>query len=420
MKVLWFSNTPASGAEFLNMKTFGGGWLKSLDKLLKDKAELSVAFYYPKKVENFRYSNINYYPIVNKYWQLNLIRNLINPKFINREDLKRYLDIIEKVNPDIIHIWGTENPFGSIISEVRIPVIISIQGIISVIISKFFSGIPKKEIFKIKVDLNGYKSFPFIKSFKSNFNYLKKASKREIENIKNCRFVIGRTDWDRIVTRVLAPNSIYFHNDEVLRNIFYEEEWSQPKNNKLIIHTTTSNSPYKGFETLCYSLSLLNKSKKEIEWRVAGIDEDSLIVKVTRKFLGNNYPTKGLKLLGSLDENELVKKMKEADLYVLPSHIENSPNSLCEAMILGMPCIATYAGGTPSLLENGKEGILVPDGDPWALAGAIIELSENKEKSLALGKAARIRALKRHDKVKIVEELLEIYRTVIDYNKNKL
>lgn len=42
----------------------------------------------------------------------------------------------------------------------------------------------------------------------------------------------------------------------------------------------------------------------------------------------------------------------------MPSHIENSPNNLCEAMILGMPCIATDAGGTSTLLSNMKDGLL--------------------------------------------------------------
>ena len=181
-----------------------------------------------------------------------------------------------------------------------------------------------------------------------------------------------------------------------------------------IIHTTNGNSPYKGFETLCYSLKLLNDLNIDIEWRVAGINEDDLVVKVVKKKLQNNYPSKGLVLLGRLNEKELIKKLLEADMYIMPSHIENSPNNLCEAMILGMPCIATYAGGTGSLLSDGEEGILIQDGDPWVMAGAVLEMRNNYSESVRLGINARKRALLRHDPKEIATSyLVDIYQKIL-------
>jgi len=177
---------------------------------------------------------------------------------------------------------------------------------------------------------------------------------RETRNLKKCKYVIGRTDWDFRITRVLAPESKYFHGDEVLRNAFYTNQWKSNFTEKLIIHTTNGNSPYKGFETICQSLSLLVNKGLDIEWRVAGIKEKDLIVKVVKNKFGKAFPKKGLRLLGNLDEKALVNKLLEANIYIMPSHIENSPNNLCEAMMIGMPCIATFAGGTGSLLEDGK------------------------------------------------------------------
>ena len=83
-------------------------------------------------------------------------------------------------------------------------------------------------------------------------------------------------------------------------------------------------------------------------------------------------------------------------------------------MMLGMPCIATYAGGTGSLLKDGEEGILIQDGDPWVMAGAIIELISDPEKAVNMGQKARERALLRHDKNKVVNDLLNIYSKVIE------
>ncbi len=70
---------------------------------------------------------------------------------------------------------------------------------------------------------------------------------------------------------------------------------------------------------------------------------------------------------------------------MLPSHIENSPNALCEAMLVGTPCIAAFVGGVPSLVRHGEEGLLYHDADPFALAGAVDRLLGDRE----LGEAAR-------------------------------
>lgn len=102
----------------------------------------------------------------------------------------------------------------------------------------------------------------------------------------------------------------------------------------------------------------------------------------------------------------------------MPSHIENSPNNLCEAMIIGVPCVATYAGGTPSILENNIEGILVQDGDPWAMAGAILELAESPDIAVQFGNKAREKALKRHDRGRIINDLMNVYNNIINENSN--
>jgi len=129
--------------------------------------------------------------------------------------------------------------------------------------------------------------------------------------------------------------------------------------------------------------------------------------------MGRTYPVNGPRFLGNLNERELIQAMLKAHIYVMPSHIENSPNSLCEAMILGMPCITTLAGGTTSLLKDKKEGLVIQDGDPWSLAGALLEILDYPEVASQYGENARITALARHDPEKIVKDLLAIYNSII-------
>lgn len=419
MKVLWFSNTPSNACDFLKEDTVGGGWIKSLDKALQSKVDLHVAFYYPKMTTPFKYLNTTYYPIGSKSWKLAALTGFIyKRKFVDRKDQAKYLDIINSVNPDIIHIHGTENPFGFITSITNIPVITSIQGCITVYYHKFFSGFDKKSLHENRIDLSkSFKQNLFKKSFLSNYKEMKRMMERERSNMQGMKLIIGRTEWDRRIASILAPQCKYFIGNEMLRDGFYSKTWESVKSDKLILHTTTSNNPYKGFETICQALIELTKSHHiPIEWRISGLYSNDSIVKVVKKKLGRQFPAKQLVFLGKLREKELIEKMLEAQIFVFTSHIENSSNSICEAMLLGMPCIATYTGGTVSLLENGKEGILIQDGDPWSLAGAILELFNNPGRTAQYGQNARQRALIRHDKEGIVNELLSIYQDIISNN----
>lgn len=414
MKVLWFSNTPANSDEYFNKELAGtGGWMKSLDKAIQEKLELHVAFYHKPKCENFSYGNTCYYPIPKYTNYFGILRERIFNTVEDTEHLPVYLNIIQQVQPDIIHIHGTENSFGCIIGETEIPVVVSIQGNITVCFHKFCSGIEKKYLKLKNFDISNYKTVLFPSAFKNSYNKFAKMRKREQKNLKGCKNVIGRTGWDRRISRILAPESTYFHNDEILRDQFYCAEWNPSERRKIILHTTNSNNFYKGFETICSCLHELNNLRVEVEWRIAGISNNDLIVKIVKKLLKDRYPANNLKLLGRLTADKLIEKLLEADIYVMPSHIENSPNNLCEAMMLGMPCIATFAGGTGSLMEDGKEGLLVQDGDPWSMAGAVLELKDNYEKAIIMGKKARYRALKRHDKCRIVSELIQIYNGIL-------
>jgi glycosyltransferase involved in cell wall biosynthesis len=416
MKILWFSNTAGSAAEYLRIDSTGGGWVRSLENSMREKVDLHIAFYYPRYSEAFEYNGIHYYPICKNRWKLRMFLNLFHEKFIDKEDIEIYHNIINKVKPDLIHIHGTENPFGCLIDSVNLPIVVSIQGNATVCHHKFFSGIERAKLLTKFFFCSSFRDIPFLISFNKVYKRLARMRDRETRNLKKCKYVIGRTDWDFRITRVLAPESKYFHGDEVLRNAFYTNQWKSNFTEKLIIHTTNGNSPYKGFETICQSLSLLVNKGLDIEWRVAGIKEKDLIVKVVKNKFGKAFPKKGLRLLGNLDEKALVNKLLEANIYIMPSHIENSPNNLCEAMMIGMPCIATFAGGTGSLLEDGKEGILIQDGDPWAMAGAIIQLMNDPTKAVEMGRKAKERALTRHDRDGISKQYLKVYSEIIADN----
>ena len=422
MKVLWFSNTSCNASEYLGDGPVGGGWLKSLDRALQNEVELHIAFYYPKRDNPFKYQSTLYYPISKGNWKLKAILGIFWGGNVQKEEQDKYIKIIEEINPDIIHIHGTENAYGCIIPKIKKPIVVSIQGCMTVYHHKFLSAFSLRELILSSFYRGkGIRQFIRNKSYRRSYREFGTLAEREQLYLKEAQYIIGRTAWDRRITSILAPSSNYYHGDELLRNSFYSMQWQRPDNETFIIHSTTSNSPYKGFETICESLYILREIKSlNVMWQVAGLDEYDTIVRITKKKLKERFPRNGIIYLGSLDEKQLVDSLCRASVYVSPSHIENSPNSLCEAMLIGIPCIATFAGGTASILVDRAEGILIQDGDPWSMAWAILEIYSNPKIAQVYGKNAREKALIRHNSSRVVRCYLDIYKDIIRKQKKYL
>ena len=201
MRVLWFCNTPAASDEAVGSNGTGS-WLKSLDKELQKSVDLHIAFYSKTKTEPFKYGLTTYYPIpVNKRSNIKKFIEQYTPHIIDEEDLPIYLHIINQVHPDIIHVHGTEMPFACITKHTSIPVVISIQGNLTVYHHKYFSGI-SKEYLRTR-DFGSFKS-SLTRGFVNNYNWFASGSKIEQKNLAGAKNIIGRTDWDRRISSILA------------------------------------------------------------------------------------------------------------------------------------------------------------------------------------------------------------------------
>jgi glycosyltransferase involved in cell wall biosynthesis len=105
--------------------------------------------------------------------------------------------------------------------------------------------------------------------------------------------------------------------------------------------------------------------------------------------------------------------MMKSHVFVSPSFIENSSNAVCEAQLMGMPVIASYTGGLPSLIKDGVTGLFFPVGDAPILAARVRQVLENDQLAVQLGSQAREVAVKRHDDSKIVQDILSVYEDVM-------
>lgn len=421
MKVLWIVNTifPYPSKQMNIENTIYGGWLVSLFEELNKNSNVEFAIattYCGNKLLKYKTNNTVYYLLpcndATKYDE-----NL----------LKYWQTIVEEFKPVLIHIHGSEYvhslPLLRNIGK-KIPTVLSIQGLIHKIAEVYDANISKKII-------NRNITFRDIVKSDSILNQREKFVQRGIyekEIISRVGAIIGRTEWDKSCSKELNNTIKYYKNNESLRQSFYENNWDISKIERNTIFCSQASYPIKGLHFMLEALNELKKEIPNIKLKVAGYNilndetlKDKLKTTGYAKYLKKLIKKYDLKdnviFTGPLCEQEMCKAYLEANVFVQTSVIENSPNSLGEAMLLGVPCVASNVGGTRDMLLNNIEGLLYQYDDISTLCEHILKILRDDETAVVLGKRAQMHAKETHNKENNVKELLKIYNQIIKENK---
>ena len=411
MKILWFNRScPAKYKE-----THGallGGWQDSLERILKDNpsVELYIAF---KGSGNVKVINkVTYIPLNIHLSEIEKIKNQFTWEIESIKLTQQAIQIINQYQPDIIHVFGTEWPFGLIAQYTNIPIVIHVQGILSPINNAKYPP--------------GYNIFTYIAAMKGNIaRYLwhfiqttkqKSREKMEKKIFEHVKYYMGRTCWDKAVTKVCNPERVYFHVDEALRPAFIEgvNHWTLNEKNssKLRLVTIGCSTLYKGLDMMIKTAIQLKKLGIDFEWNVIGHipNEFRKMVEYKEK---KKFKDCNINILGFQSPEFISELLCNSSMYVHTAYIENSPNSLCEAQIIGVPIVSTNVGGISSLVSNGIDGVLIPANDPYRMAFEIAELFADKERMERYSTKGMERAKERHNPKNIARDLLNCYNTII-------
>lgn len=427
MKILWLSvnNGLYKATSKIGKGYNGGGWVSSLQKLIisNHNNKLALAYITNEQLNKEQQENTIYYPIYESH-------KAYIQKFkeyyggYKKKNSKKYLiqikQIIQDFQPDIIHLFGLENPLAIIIRNTSVPIVIHLQGLLAPYDNAFFPVNFNKSSFLIPFSI---REWVFRNGYIFAKNNIHVRGEKELSLLKKVEYVMGRTDWDYQMSSLLAPQTKYFHVDEVLRDSFYENagKWKYPESNTFYITSTISNTVYKGLDTVLKTAKLLKEQTViPFKWNVIGLSQKDPIVRFFESKLKINSSEVRVEYLGVLNENDLCDRLLDSHIYVHPSYIDNSPNSLCEAQLLGMPVIGTYVGGIPSLIKHKENGILVPSNAPYELAYNLKKCYKDKDFTINIGRNSYNTAKYRHDKKIILDSLLKTYSEVIEASKTNV
>lgn len=412
MRVLWFSVTASCYSSKQSTSHNGGGWIASLEKIIKahDDIELGIAFEFASSSFKETIDDVVYYPINTNSSYYNLKRKFS----IAHEEhliLPKCLKIIEDFKPDIIQCFGTEWCFGLIAKQTTIPVVIHMQGSMP----SYFNALYPPRYSKwtaIAYDLAKFKLKRLAHDIFED-SKTRQRTNREFRVFNANKYFLGRTEWDKNIVELLSPNSNYFVCNEALRDSFYysTEKWKPKKRETITLCTTGNGSLWKGLDVVLKTASLLTGKGLKFQWKIIGGINNIHYIEWMEKL---SFKDSNVILTGVLNESELKQELLDADIYIHPAYIDNSPNALCEAMILGLPCIASYVGGIPSMINNHTSGLLVPLNEPYVLANEIIKLISDTERQARYSEAAIQQAQQRHSTKNIAAELLEAYNAILN------
>lgn len=425
-KILWICNImlPAIAKELHLPYSSREGWLSGIfDRITTEndskEVEISVCFPNGGEFNDLTVRGVQCY---------GFYENLNTPEKYDRSLEAAFREIFKRAEPDMIHIFGTEFPHA--LAAARAfgrpeKTLIGIQGLCSEIARVYMAGLPERAAAKAT-----FRDIIRKDSLKQQQQKFYLRGQNETEAIRLTGNITGRTGFDREKTAGINPRACYYSMNETMRSSFYEGKWHPNSCEKHSIFLGQGDYPLKGFHFLIQAMPLILRKYPDTVLYVAGSNviahstwKEKLKLPAYGKYLLKlirRYKLEDKIIpLGRISEEEMKQRFLTSHIFVCASVLENSPNTVGEAMLLGVPVAASRVGGIPDMVTDGEDGLLFESGDIEAIAKAVMAVFDERTgeegSTLAekLSENARKRAAGVHNKETNYQRLLEIYKSIL-------
>lgn len=417
MKVLWTVNLiPAAVSVKLGKKAeVLGGWVESMAAQLSKNSDVELGIVC--KCEE----KLDFCETIDgvTYFSLHYIASTSLSELSEKCD-----KIVSDFKPDIINIEGTEflhaRAMQLTAKKRGVPTVVSLQGILN---GQYIYQCGQLQIDDMMFSGSVTDIFSAWILHLRKTRWFKPRMKSEKEIIENADYILGRTTWDRAHSYAINPNAKYYPCSRILRAPFYEEKWNLDKAERHSIYVGNGYNALKGVHFVVMALPYLIREYPDVKVYVAGYkpyqenDKRSFIKKGYAAYLKKLIYDLGvqdhIEFTGPLKAHQVAEKLSKVNAYVLCSTIENSPNTLGEAMMVGTPCVSAYVGGVSDMAEDGKEALFYRSDDPKLLAWNLKRIFDDDKLALSLSEAGKKKALITHDAERNAHLLITAYRDIL-------
>ena len=417
MKVLWTVNLIPAAVSVKLGKTSEvlGGWVESMAAKLSENNDIELGIVC--KCEE----NLNFCEVIDgiTYFSLYYTSSTSLSELESKCN-----EIVTKFNPDIVNIEGTEFLHARAMQlsakNHNIPAVVSLQGILNGQYAYQCGQLPVDDMMFSKSLTNIFSAW--IMHLRKT-RWYKPRMKPEKEIIENADYILGRTTWDRAHSYAINPNAKYYPCSRILRAPFYEEKWSLEKTERHSIYVGNGYNALKGAHFVVMALPYLIREYPDVKVYIAGYkpfqenDKRSILKKGYAAYLKKLIYDLGvqdhIEFTGPLKAPQVAQMLSKVNAYVLCSTIENSPNTLGEAMMVGTPCVSAYVGGVSDMAEDGKEALFYRNDDPKLLAWNLKRIFDSDELALSLSEAGKKKARITHDPERNAQLLIDAYTDVL-------
>lgn len=292
---------------------------------------------------------------------------------------RRVQDVIRKISPDIIHVHGTEEGYGLAALDSDAPTIVSMQGIINLC-----ARVAPSTSYKLQADL-------------------------ELRVMRRAKYFGSRTAWaDNFIRNVNGTATIYDF-PEAINEKFFSTLRAHSNQNVLMVGSIIQR---KGVQEALKAMRIVVRTFSAAKLVLVGEGDPSYLAHLKERARSLGIEA-NVEWFGFTNVDKLAELHADSSLLIHPSHIDNSPNSVAEAMASGLPVIASNVGGIPSMIEHNVSGLLVESKNHHELAAAMIALLHDESERQRLARRAKEVALERHHPAKVATQALRVYHAIL-------
>lgn len=391
LKVVWFCPLNilpyADTVKFIDNKypVILAPWIDNYIKKLRESTDLElhiIAEYANlEKDTDFTDGNIKIHlisqkmPILKRGWPHG-VRYFSNFFLLYRK-VKR---LLKKINPDFIHLHGTEHDLSAVTLHLKTPKFITIQGFINEAVKRNNTPYMRR---KLKIENKIFNKFSF--------------------------FGVRAVFMENIIKQYNSNAKFYFHN-----YIIEKPKFTQTRDHDAHVVFAARICKDKGIEDLIKALGIVKQSYAQIKFKIIGSIDDEY-KKYILESLKENGILDNTNLIGFLpDINDVHYEVSKSMINVLPTYYDIISGTIIESMFIGVPVIAYDVGAIRELNYKRQSLIVIEKGNINWLAKEIIRLLHDNDLRETLSQNAKLEMNERFCNDYEIEELKQIYTEIIN------